>query len=186
MADFLTFTSNYLKSQGLVNTNVDEALITPIIILVQDKYLHPILGSDLFNDMAQEIIDEDVSEKYETILDDYICKIMLWYVLCEATPAIKYRYMNKGVISKSGENTTSADLQEIQYLMDRWKNNAEMYAERLTRYLKDHTETYPLYDENTDCYKIKPNKTNYTSGIYLGDDEISDRDAYNIKIGNYE
>lgn len=186
MADFLTYTSNYLKENGLINANVDQALVTPIIKLVQKKYLLPILGTDLFEDLKSEIIDGSVSAKYVTLLDEYISDIMLYYVLHESTPAVKYRYMNKGVVVKSGDNTTAADLTEIKFLMDSWKNNAEMFAERLTRYLKDHTEDYPLYDENTDCYKIKPNKSNYTTSIYLGDSDISEKEAYNIKIGNYE
>jgi hypothetical protein len=183
MADFLTYTSDYLKTNGLLNTNIDPTVITPIIILVQDKYLHPILGTDLFSEIKTQIIAGSLTGANTTLLDDHIEKVMLWYVLCEAAPAIKYQYMNKGVMVKSGDNLAAADLQEIQWNMANWKNNAEMYAERLTRFLAAKTTTYPLYLANNDCDDIRPNKTNYTSSLWLGDDD--DEDDYNIRIGNY-
>jgi hypothetical protein len=182
MADFLTYTKDYLTRNGLINDNMDAKVITPIIILVQDQYLHPLLGSDLFDEIKAEIIAESVSTANQTLLDDYIEKVMLWYVLCESTPAIKYRYMNKGVITKTGDNTTQADLAEVQWLMSKWKNNAEMYAERCTRFLEKNYTTYPLYVANPDSDDIRPNKTNYTGPLYLGSD---DEDDCNIRIGNY-
>lgn len=170
MPSFLTITENYLKEEGLINENSDAKVLTPIIKLVQDVYLHPILGSDLFNDIKDEIIAEDVSSANETLLDDYILPCMLWYCHCEAPPAIKYRLMNKGVMVKNSENSAAADLGEIKFLMDRWKNFAEMYAQRLTNFLKAHTDDYPLYEGNPNCDDIKPNKTNYTNSIHLDDD----------------
>lgn len=169
MADFITYTSRFLKENTIINENVDDKILTPIIIFVQDQYLHPILGTDLFNEIKAQIITPPVSSANQTLLDDYLMKVMLWYVLSESTPAMKYKYMNKGIMIKNSENSQPADLSEIKFLMDRWKNNAEMYAQRATNYLKEHTDTYPLYLLNEDCDDIQPNSNNYTTSIYLGD-----------------
>lgn len=185
MADFLTFTENYLKEISIINDNVDAKTLTPIIILVQDKYLHPILGSDLFDDIKAEIIAGSVGADNVTLLDNYIMPVMHWYVLKESTPAFKYKYMNKGVMSKNSDNSSAADLSEIKFLMDQWDNNAKWYAERLTKFLDANVDTYPLYCANPDCDDIKPNKTNYRTSIYLGDTGLTDEEAYNQKIGNY-
>ena len=70
-------------------------------------------------------------------------------------------------MSNSSENGQSASLDEIQWLMDKWRNNGEWYAEQATKYLCYNSTDYPLYCENDESYKIKPNKTNYTTGLYL-------------------
>lgn len=190
MPDVLIITESYLKDNGVINDNADMSIITPTIILVQDKYIHPILGTDLYNEIESQINDstegthDAVSSANQTLLDKYVLKCMLWYVLMEATPLFKYRYMNKGVMVKNSENSTAADLTEIQYNMNRWAIDAKMYAERTTRFLDAHTTEYPLYCANTDCDDIRPNKTNYTSSIYFPSSQRDD-DDYKTRIGNY-
>jgi hypothetical protein len=75
--------------------------------------------------------------------------------------------MNKGIMVKNSENSAAADLSEIKFLMDKWKNNAEVYAQRTTNFLKANTTTYPLYIANSDCDDIQPNKNNDTSSLFL-------------------
>lgn len=165
----LIITENYLKQNSIINDNADMKVITPTIYLVQDLYIHPILGTDLFNEIKTQIDSNNVSSANQTLLNNYVLPTMIWYLLCECTPVFKYRYMNKGVMVKSSENSSAADLTEIQYLMDKWKNNAEAYAQRCTKFLIQNSTTYPLYLSNPDMDDIKPNKNNYTSGLYLGD-----------------
>lgn len=132
----LIITQQYLKENGLINDNVDMKVITPTIILVQDIYIHPILGTDLYNEVQQQITDstpntvDAVSADNQTLLDNYVLPCMLWYTLCEATPAFKYRYMNKGIMVKNSDNSQPADLGEIKWLMDRWVEWAKPYPLR--------------------------------------------------------
>jgi hypothetical protein len=168
----LIITENYLKENGIINGNADMKIITPTLSLVQDKYIEPLLGTKLFDAIVSQIGSSSVTPENQTLLNNYVLPCMLWYTLCEVTPMFKYRYMNKGVMVKNSENSEAASLQEIQYLMDQWKNNGEMYAERTTKFLKRYATStvYTLYLDNNECDEIKPNKTNYTSGIYVGDD----------------
>jgi hypothetical protein len=168
VADFLTYSADYIKSAGIIDGNTDNEIIRPFIISVQDEYMHPMLGTDLFNDIKAEIISGTVSAKYVTLLDEYLVKAIHWYVLAESTPAFTYRYMNKGVMKKNSENSTAVDLGEIEYLIKKWRNKAEMAAERTTKFLKANTDLYPLYVANNDCDDIQPNDTNYDISIYLG------------------
>lgn len=185
MRDFITFSENYLKEVSVINDNVDAKTITPIIILVQDKYLHPILGSDLFDEIKEQIQTSTESADNVALLDNYIMPVIHWYVLKESTPAFKYKYMNKGIMVKNSDNSSAADLSEIKFLMDQWDNNAKWYAERLTKFLDNNTDIYPLYCANPDCDDIQPNKTNYRTSIYLGDSALTEEEEYRIKIGNY-
>lgn len=166
----LIITENYLKEMSVLNGNVDMKVITPTILLCQDKYIKPMLGEDLFDEILDQVQTSSVTALNETILDNYILPALVYFTLTELTPVMKYKYANKGIMSKNSENSQPADLSEIKFLMDQWRNNAEMYADRGTAYLNDNTEDYPLYTANTECYKTKANKTNFNTGLFLDDD----------------
>lgn len=166
----LIITENYLKQSSVLNGNVDMKIITPTIVLCQDKYIKPMLGEDLFDEILSQIGSNTVSSLNETILDNYVLPALVYYTMTELTPSMKYKYANIGIVTNSDTNASAPDLTEIKFLMDQWRVNAEMYAERGTRYLVDNSADYPLYTANTDCYKTKPNGTNYTSGLFLDDD----------------
>lgn len=83
--------------------------------------------------------------------------------------------MNKGVMVNSSENAQPADLKEIQFLMNNFKQKAEWYAERTTKYLIENESTYPLFSGgNSTSDSILPNKSNFTSSLYLDNDSDDD------------
>jgi hypothetical protein len=89
--------------------------------------------------------------------------------------------MNKGVMIKNSENSSAADLAEIQFLMDRSKNKAEIYAQRVTNYLNRYVSSYPLYISNVERDEIMPNRNNFTSGIMIDDNDCDDCYKYLYK-----
>lgn len=169
MARVLIVTEKYLKENSVINDNTDMKVITPTIFSVQDLKIENILGSDLFNEICTQIDTDTVSAANQTLLDNYILPCLVNHVLCNLTPVLKYRYMNKGVMIKSSETSSPTDLKEIGFMMDLWRNQAEEYSERATKFLCDNITTYPLYVANPNYSDIKPNTTNYTSGLYLED-----------------
>lgn len=162
----LIISENYLKEMSIINGNTDMKILTPTIRLCQDKYIKPILGTDLFDEIIGET--PTLSAANQTLMDDFILPAMLHYIICESTPVFKYRYANKGIMVKNSENSQPIDFNEMRWLMDKWKNDAEWYAEQATKFLKENEADYPLYyGGNTTCDKIRPNKSNYTTGISL-------------------
>jgi hypothetical protein len=167
----------YLKQAGIVNDNVDMKLVTPVIKDVQVIYIRKLLGTRLYDQILSQIGSNSVSTANQTLLDNYVLPCMKYYVQLELTPILKYRYMNKGIMVNSSENGQPADLQEIKWMMDYWKNKAEVLAEKVTEFLKASSATYTLYYSNTEIYEDKPNTNNFTSGLYLED---PDEDCCNL------
>lgn len=180
----LIISENYLKEYTTINNNVDIKIVTPVIQEAQTFYILPILGTQLYNQIISQVGSNTVSAANVTLLDNYVVPCLMYYVKCELIPEMKYRMMNKGVMIKNSENSQPADLTEIQFLMDRAKNKAEELAERTTRFLRHNSATYPLYTANAQYDEIRPNRNNYTGGIFVGDLR-SDEDDCNIIIGNY-
>lgn len=171
--DVLWMTEDYFKENSVLNDNVDWRLVQPIMIMVQDQYIQPILGTDLFDEIADEIYAGSVSSDNQTLLDSYIRKVIIYYVLSELPAVLKYRYQNKGILVRNSENSSAASQEEIQAQTSYWKNKAEWQAERTTKFLRE-VSTSSLYANyyaaTVTGDDILPNSTNFTTSIYLGDD----------------
>lgn len=170
--DVLWMSETYFKDNSILNDNVDWKVVQPIMIMVQDQYIHPILGSDLFDEIAGQINTSTTTSLNQTLLNLYVRKCIIYYVLSELAPALKYRYHNKGVMVRSSENSQGASLEEIQFEISRWKQKAEWQAQRITDYLIENNTDYPLYyNGNNEGDTLKPLKNNFTSSLYLGGDD---------------
>jgi hypothetical protein len=169
--DVLWITEDYVKDNSILNENVDWRLAQPILILVQDQYIHPILGTALFDEIADEIYAGSVSTNNQTLLDRYIRKVIMWYLMSELVPILKYRMRNKGVMTSNSENSQPASLEEIQKIQNDFKNKAEWYSEMCTKFLRENSSTYTNYFANTvNSDDLVPNGQNFTTTIYLDDD----------------
>lgn len=171
MADVFFISKAYLEEMSVINENTDWKILKPTIIMVQDIYLQKILGTPLYNDLKTKLIADITLATYpneKALIDNYISKALVWYIKMESTMEFKFRYMNKGVMVKNSDNSQPADTNDLKYLMDKWRVNAEMYAQLLTDYLIMNTATFPKYLEVDDSGMVAKNK-NYTSGIYLQD-----------------
>ena len=72
---------------------------------------------------------------------------------------------------KNSENSSAASLEEVQFTKNEYKEKAEWYAERITKFLIENSATYPSYFNGTITGDdIVPNSTNFTSSLFLDDD----------------
>lgn len=171
MATAIFLSEATLKAESILQDNVDMKVVTPTIKDVQNFYILPILGTSLYNDISDKIIASTLTNNDKNLLDLYIQPTMIWYVRMELPLNINYKYFNKSVGVQNADNLVPASLGEIQAIMDRAKNKAEWYAERLTKYLLSNQTIFPLYlsQPNADIDTIFAKRTNYTNGMVLGD-----------------
>ena len=161
-------TADYYKRNTVVNLNVDEELLHPQIIKAQNVRIEKILGTDLFNIVLAEIDAQTYTARVTTLLEDYIQPALVEWITYTALPYLNYKLTNKSVSKKSSDNSEPSELNEINYLRQNIRDDAEYYSERTTKFLEANTSTYPEYlNGNTDCDDIKPGKLNFISGIYL-------------------
>ena len=185
MADALWITEDYLMENSIISEDTDVKIITPNIIYCQDIYLKPLLGTTLFDEIQAAINAQTYTADQTTLLNDYLKKVLMYYVLHESAPDFKFRFENKGILNKNSNNTQEANLDELRYITARFKVKAEVYAERTTAFLLANPTLYPSYiSGNLTLDSIQPNLNNYTSGLMLEDDNDLSR-LKAIRIGNY-
>lgn len=166
---------DYLISKSVIDENVDYAKITPIIELVQFKYLKKTLGTDLYNAIETALVDyidnaTAIPARFSTILNNYILPSLVYWILAESSDTFKWRYANKGVLEKSATEAQPASSLDLQRLVDKWLNNSQLYVNELQAYLRFYGSIYPEYTSiSTGQFKVLPSTSAFDVPLYLGD-----------------
>jgi len=172
-----------LKNTSMLSGNVDPKLLMPTVKAVQDRYILPLLGTRLYNKLQDLVLNNTVvAGPYKDLLDDYIADVQVWYTLADMPYPLRYKMINKGVVTREGEAIQTVSATDVERLMAYCSNYAQYYAERTIEYLRANTSLYPEYiNPGATSDTIRPDYTQYVGGIYLGGG--SDNCDYSSKYG---
>lgn len=172
-----------IKDRMSLHSNVDDKLIYPEIMAVQELYVMPLLGSNLYSKILTEIAAGTLAGDYKNLMDNFIVMAVCNWVMSELPPALNYQYWNKGVSQKTVDNATEPSMSDMYALMNRYKTRAEHYATRARKYLvQNAADKFPEYltlIPGVDA--VAPDAKNYTCPIYLGDESELPPDDYSLK-----
>jgi len=130
---------------------------------LQVTVIETALGTALYD----VIVAGGLSGNYQTLLDDYI-KPILWH----STYAAFLRDSiviagNAGVFSHTPDGTVPAEIESIKYAAKTSQSRADIYLDRMTRFLCDK-QISEYIDAQANDYDIKPDRDiNTISGWYL-------------------
>jgi hypothetical protein len=144
--EVLLVSEEKLKAFTTVNENVSPQLLIPYILNAQNTYLVNLIGSTFLKDLYLQVRTNSVTPANRFILDEYIGQVVLQYGLMMALPFLKYKILNKSILSPKSETADSIDIDELKYLVAQVKNTAEQYAMLLQRYIVYHSNEYPLFN----------------------------------------
>lgn len=170
--NWLLMTDQMIKDRSTIHGNIDPKLISPEIKVAQDMYIHPILGSSLFNKLLVDVNASGITGDYKTLLDDYIVDPLMYYAISQMPMGLSFQFWNKGVIRKQGDSTELPTMSELVDVANHYRMRAEWYGERLTKYLQQHSTTIFLPEYLTACGdldSIGPQSSPFTMPVYLGD-----------------
>jgi hypothetical protein len=174
MADALWMDETYLMENSVIYENADMKVITPSIIYAQNAWVKPLLGTRLYDLVQGEINSygtntSSYSSRVRSLLD--ILKFALMYRIMEdATSEFVYKWMNKGIVIKTGDNSQAVTPQIIEFIQNKNRVKAEMFEERVRKFLFKNLTTYPEYTQNTQLDDIQPKSISAKTGIFLDDD----------------
>ena len=158
-----------LKSSTAINYNVDTAFLLPFLKIAQDKHLQIILGTKLYDKLQDDIAGVDgatLTGVYKILVDDYIQDAIIHYALVEALPFISFQIKNGSITQKNSENGTAATRQDVDYLVQKERDSAEFYGQRIIEYLCNDSSSFPEYSQNTGA-DLNPISNAYYTGIKL-------------------
>jgi hypothetical protein len=170
MADYALFISEQeVKELTPTDENVDEKIIRIAIETAQEIYIIRLLGSGLFDELQTQILSGTTTSENVTLLSK-LKNTMLWYTLYELHPYLNYKYMNKGIMQRGGENVTVTDEPNMNSLRNEARSKAELFASRFRKWLIENESTYPLFlNPGNEVDTIYPENDSFEDwGIYLG------------------
>ena len=163
----LYISSTRIKKDTALGGSVDDNLIMPYILLAQDMYILPVLGTDLDTKLKADIQAGSLAGDYKTLVEDYLQKSLVQFAFAELLPFLRLRMVNNAaVVMGATDQSSSASYDELRPLMDRAKDAAEFYRQRMIDYLRNNTSSFPEYSSNSGA-DLDPTTRNYYAGMNL-------------------
>ena len=158
MAEALLVTRKDIIKFTAMSGNVDTDKFIQYIKIAQDKHIENYLGSDLIDKIKQHIIDDDLAGDYLTLVNEWIKPCLIHWAMVEYLPFAAYSIANKGVFKHSSENAENASRDEVDYLLEKERNTAQYYTDRLIDHLSFNAGSkYPEYYTNNN-EDVSPDK----------------------------
>lgn len=157
MAQALFITRNDLVKYTAVNGNVDTDKFIQFVKIAQDIHIQNYLGSDLFNKISTDIIADNLTGNYLTLVNTYVKPMVIHWAMVEYLPFASYTIANKGIYKHSSENSDTVVKDEVDFLIEKSRNLAQYYTDRFISYMSFNQDLFPEYNSNNneDVYPDK-------------------------------
>jgi hypothetical protein len=183
MSTAIFVSANRLKRDTAIGGSVDDDLIRPYVYMAQQRYILPILGTDLYDKLCDEVDAGTVTGVYETLLDSYVIPCTVQFAFSQLIPYLRVRFVNNAVVIMNSEQSTAATYEDLKPLINNAHDQGKFYRERLIEYLEFNSSSYPEFTSNTGA-DLQPQRTNYTQGLNV-DNVYTDKktEAFLCAIG---
>jgi hypothetical protein len=149
---------------SVIESNVDADLITKFIWKAQDLNIQSVLGQNLYTKMLNDL--PNYTGYYQQLMIYYIQPALCEWVVYHSLPFINFKLTNKAVSQKSSDNSQPSAVDDLKWLRAQVRNNAEFYNERMRDFIKNYPSEFPEFYQTTLGFEVKPNVSNYFSGIF--------------------
>ena len=151
MATVLFINRTDLVRNSIIDGNVDTDKFIQFIKIAQEIDVQQILGTQMYDGLSAAIpdIDNPTNARWKTVLDDYVVSMLIWYAQSNYLPFAAYQIKNGGVFKHTSENAQSVDKNEIDFLVEKARTNAEWYSRRFIDYMSFNQTLFPEYTNNS-------------------------------------
>tara|TARA_R110000823_G_C15558965_1_gene460257 strand:- start:41 stop:550 length:510 start_codon:yes stop_codon:yes gene_type:complete len=152
MATVLFINRTDLVRNSIIDGNVDTDKYIQFIKLAQEIHIQNYLGTKMYDALTAAIvagIDLPANVRWKTLLDDYVVPMEIWFAQVDYIPFASYQIRNGGMYKHRSENADTVSKEEVDYLVEKARTNAEWYARRFIDFMSFNQTTYPEYTSNT-------------------------------------
>ena len=156
-------TPEELKSNGFLNQNIDSQYITTALEEAQDIYLREIIGDNLYNKLLNHT--SETPDIYDELINNHVKYFLKYKIASLLCMVVNFKIRNAGVITQYSQDITPTTMEDTKSVMNYFNQQADFYANRLTKFLQ--TNHIPEYSYS--CNQItEPNEKHPVCSIYLG------------------
>jgi len=147
-------TSAEVISNSFTNANTDPALIsTNTILLSELAHIKTAISKEYYAELKLQHNDGTLTAANQTIMDDYLVRVLCWFVRFEVINEIQSNSSSQGIVHNIDEFSTIIDPSELNaYKQDTYRK-AEIYLQDMIEFLNDsdNSADYPTYTSNAPC-----------------------------------
>jgi len=156
-----------VKEQSALNINIDNKDLEVHILKTQDLCIQPLIGTQLFERIREDIINNTLVEPYSGLVDNYLNDVLVNESIRRALPFIFYSINRKGINTFSDEYSESVQHSELNHLQNIFKSDSEFYQQRTVDYLYHHSEKFPEFQTGKDDDMLPEYGSTYSPNVYL-------------------
>jgi hypothetical protein len=167
MATALFIKRTDLVKNTIINGNVDTDKFIGFIKIAQEMHLQNYLGTDLYNKISTDIINDELTGDYLTLVNTYIQPMLIHYAMIDYLPFAAYEIKNGGLFKHRSENAETPSKEEVDFLVQRHRHFADFYTQRFLDHMSFNASSkYNEYYTNTN-EDMHPDKSNNFVGWVL-------------------
>ena len=156
-------TTDIIKKTSM-SGSVDSNKFLQFVELAQEIDLQPLLGTDLYDKISNDIVGGVLDGDYKILVDEYIKPLLIQLGMVKYLPFAAYAIGNGGIYKHLPSDSDIVPKEEIDYLIQQHRDFANHYSERLVEHLCYNARTkYPEYYTNNEDDIHPEDNTIYTS-----------------------
>jgi len=153
MAKALFITTKDIKRYSVLSGNVDPDKFIYMVEIAQDTEVQNYLGTKLLEKLQALIIagtiNDPANADYKTLLETYVKPMTIYWALVCYMPFAAYTVANGGVYKHTSESSVTVDKDEVDYLVEKYRDIAQFYTNNFIDFMIYNQNTYPEYNANT-------------------------------------
>tara|TARA_R110000803_G_scaffold50991_5_gene105643 strand:+ start:163 stop:672 length:510 start_codon:yes stop_codon:yes gene_type:complete len=152
MATVLFINRTDLVRNSILDGNVDTDKFIFFIKTAQEIHIQNYLSTKMYDALTAAIvagIDLPANARWKTLLDDYVVPMLIWFTQVDYIPFASYQIRNGGMFKHRSENAETVSKEEVDYLVEKARTNAEWYSRRFIDFMSFNQTTYPEYTSNS-------------------------------------
>ena len=164
VADLIS--TEYIKTRGIVDDNVDDKLLVYYIGKAQDTHTQFILGEDLYNKIMNDVVNNTLTGFYQTLTYNYIQPALMEWTIYESLPWINWKITNKSIVQQTSEKATAIQTSDLKWLKDIQMSAGSFYDQRVREYIINNPAQFPEYYQLNGIERIPPSTDTGHTYIY--------------------
>lgn len=137
----------YMKQFSPIPLNYNMAEVKNYIPVAEKIWVKPLIGSDLFDEIDEQVKNNTVSEENSTLLTEGgLWQYLAFATVYEALPMIWSHISEVGVTKGKSDNSDSLDLKDMTWVTQHLRNQVEVLKDQLKKWICEHQDSFPLAD----------------------------------------
>ena len=152
MATVLFIDRTDLVRNSILDGNVDTDKFIFFIKTAQEIHIQNYLSTKMYDALTAAIvagIDLPANARWKTLLDEYVVPMLIWFTQVDYIPFASYQIRNGGMFKHRSENADTVSKDEVDYLVEKARTNAEWYSRRFIDFMSFNQTLYPEYTSNS-------------------------------------